>query len=59
MFIFAGQDAPLRPAEDGDAPRPGFRHRADEDRGYDTFDDAYTRFAGRGAWSRGFDAEQL
>ena len=47
------------PAEDGDAPRPGFRHRADEDRGYDTFDDAYTRFAGRGAWSRGFDPEQL
>ena len=29
------------------------------DKGYDTFDDAYTRFAGRGAWSRGFDAEQL
>ena len=29
------------------------------DRGYDTFDDAYTRFAGRGAWSRGFDPEQL
>jgi hypothetical protein len=54
--MFFGADGP---AQDGDAPRPGFRHRADEDRGYDTFDDAYTRFAGRGAWSRGFDAEQL
>ena len=29
------------------------------DQGYDSFDDAYTRFAGRGAWGRGFDAEQL
>ena len=47
------------PAEDGNAPRPGFRHREEADRGYDTFDDAYTRFAGRGAWSRGFDPEQL
>ena len=47
------------PAEDGDAPRPGFCHREEADKGYDTFDDAYTRFAGRGAWSRGFDAEQL
>ena len=54
--VFFGANGP---AEDGDAPRPGFRHRADEDRGYDTFDDAYTRFAGRGAWSRGFDPEQL
>ena len=25
----------------------------------DPFDDAYTRFAGSGTWSRGFDAEQL
>ena len=53
---FFGADGP---AQDGHAPRPGFRHRADEARGYDTFDDAYTRFAGRGAWSRGFDAERL
>ena len=28
------------PAEDGDAPRPGFRHREEADKGYDTFDDA-------------------
>ena len=54
--MFFGADGP---AEDGNAPRPGFRHREEEDRGYDTFDDAYTRFAGRGAWSRGFDPEQL
>ena len=47
---FFGADGP---AQDGHAPRPGFRHRADEARGYDTFDDAYTRFAGRGAWSWG------
>jgi hypothetical protein len=53
---FLGADGP---AQDGNAPRPGFRCRADEDKGYDPFDDAYTRFAGRGAWSRGFDAEQL
>ena len=49
---FFGADGP---AEDGNAPRPGFRHREEADRGYDTFDDAYTRFAGRGAWSQGFD----
>ena len=53
---FFGADGP---AMDGDAPRPGFRHRAEADQGYDSFDDAYTRFAGRGAWGRGFDAEQL
>ena len=46
-------------AEDGNAPRPGFRRRADEERGYDAFDDAYSRFAGRGAWGRGFNAERL
>ena len=56
MAKFFGADGP---AMDGDAPRPGFRHRAEADQGYDTFDDAYTRFAGRGAWSRGFDPEQL
>ena len=44
---FFGADGP---AMDWDAPRPGFRHRAEADQGYDTFDDAYTRFAGRGAW---------
>ena len=53
---FFGADGP---AMDGDAPWPGFRHGAEADQGYDTFDDAYTRFAGRGAWGRGFDAEQL
>ena len=38
----------------------GHTGREEADKGYDTFDDAYTRFAGRGAWSRdGFDAEQL
>ena len=46
-------------AEDGNAPRPGFRRKADEERGYDAFDDAYSRFAGRGAWGRGFNAERL
>ena len=56
MATFFGADGP---AEDGNAPRPGFRHRAEAERGYDTFDDAYTRFAGRGAWERGFDAERL
>ena len=56
VAMFFGADGP---AMDGDAPRPGFRHRAEADQGYDTFDDAYTRFAGRGAWGRGFDAEQL
>ena len=49
MATFFGADGP---AEDGNAPRPGFRHRAEAERGYDTFDDAYTRFAGRGAWER-------
>ena len=45
MATFFGADGP---AEDGNAPRPGFRHGAEAERGYDTFDDAYTRFAGRG-----------
>ena len=56
MATFFGADGP---AEGENAPRPGFRHRAEAERGYDTFDDAYTRFAGRGAWERGFDAERL
>ena len=53
-FFGAGESA-----EDGNAPRPGFRRRADEERGYDAFDDAYSWFAGRGAWGRGFNAERL
>ena len=56
MATFFGADGPV---EDWNAPRPGFRHGAEAERGYDTFDDAYTRFAGRGAWGRRFDAEQL
>ena len=36
-MLFFGADGP---AEDGAAPRPGFRHRADKEKGYDTFDDA-------------------
>ena len=56
MATFFGADGL---AEDGNAPRPGFRHREEADRGHDTFDDPYTRFAGRGAWERGFDAERL
>ena len=56
MATFFGADGP---AEDGHAPRPGCRHRAEAELGYDTFDDAYTRFAGGGAWERGCEGARL
>ena len=43
------------------APRPGFssRHTRGHECGYDGFDDAFSRFAGRSSWRSDFDPERL